>query len=99
MLFAFAPSEMPVERSPLRGDKAGGVRKMAVALIVMHRRTAQRHCIACRNRVQRREHGNCAGTVGHIGQGEAVVLLRPRALANWAVLKQPREVFGGKERS
>jgi len=39
--------------------------------------------------------------LGHIGQGEAAVLglTAIGALANWAVLKQPRDVIGGKESS
>jgi len=39
--------------------------------------------------------------LGHIGQGEAAVLglTAIGALANWAVLKQTRDVIGGKERS
>jgi len=37
--------------------------------------------------------------LGHIGKGEAVVLGLTGivALANWAVLKQPRDVIGRKE--
>ena len=39
--------------------------------------------------------------LGHIGQGEAAVLglTAMVALANWAVLKQPRDVISRKEKS